>query len=251
MSLLDVQNLAIQNRSAEMQSKDPADQLKNMRKAAEQFESFFMSQIMEQAYKSIDKSEFSSGGSGEDMFQSMFMQEVSQQGASAGKGFGLADMIMDSMKKRYGMEELQSEFSTNNDARQHFFIMPSSGNKISSKFGLREHPIDNALRHHDGIDIAVPEGSPVKAAKAGEVIFSGERSGYGNTVVIRHANNYTSLYAHNADLMVKKGDMVQQGDIISLSGNTGKSTGPHLHFEIRKDGQPVDPEKMINFEKKT
>jgi murein DD-endopeptidase MepM/ murein hydrolase activator NlpD len=110
---------------------------------------------------------------------------------------------------------------------------------------LRHDPIDGKLRHHNGIDIAMPEGSPVKAAKEGKVIFSGLLSGYGNTVIVEHGNGLTSLYAHNSLNLVKEGDVVDKNSILALSGSSGRSTGPHLHFEVRKDGVAVDPMGQI------
>jgi murein DD-endopeptidase MepM/ murein hydrolase activator NlpD len=117
--------------------------------------------------------------------------------------------------------------------------------RITSRYGLRHDPIDGKLRHHNGIDIAMPEGSPVKAAKEGKVIFSGLLSGYGNTVIVEHGNGLTSLYAHNSLNLVKEGDVVDKNSILALSGSSGRSTGPHLHFEVRKDGVAVDPMGQI------
>lgn len=117
--------------------------------------------------------------------------------------------------------------------------------RITSRYGLRHDPINGKLRHHNGIDIAMPEGSPVKAAAAGKVVFSGFSAGYGNCVIIEHENGLTSLYAHNSLNLVKTGDIVDKNSILALSGSSGRSTGPHLHFEVRKDGVAVDPMGMI------
>ena len=94
---------------------------------------------------------------------------------------------------------------------------------------------------HDGIDIGVPEGTPVHAAAAGTVIYAGWMSGYGNIVVIDHGNGLSTAYAHNSQLIVGQGATVGKGFVIALSGNTGHSTGPHVHFEVRVNGSPVDP----------
>lgn len=117
--------------------------------------------------------------------------------------------------------------------------------KVSSQYGLRQDPIDGKVRHHNGMDIAVPEGTSVTSAESGKVVFSGYSSGYGNCVIIEHGNGLTSLYAHNSLNLVKTGDTVEKGKNIALSGSTGRSTGPHLHFEVRKDGAPVDPTRFI------
>jgi len=122
--------------------------------------------------------------------------------------------------------------------------LPVSG-KISSKYGLRHDPINGRLRQHNGIDIAVPEKTPVMPAAPGKVVFSGFSSGYGNYVVVEHENGLASIYGHNSVNLVKIGDAVDAHTVIALSGSTGKSTGPHLHFEVRKGGIPIDPEVQI------
>lgn len=113
--------------------------------------------------------------------------------------------------------------------------------RISSPFGERMHPILKKKRFHSGMDIAVPTGTNVLAADRGLVIYSGWNGGYGYFIVIDHGNGLATAYAHNSRLLVKEGDVVEQGQVIAKSGSTGLSTGPHLHFEVRKDGVPVDP----------
>ncbi|GAA0176717.1 peptidoglycan DD-metalloendopeptidase family protein [Clostridium sediminicola] len=118
------------------------------------------------------------------------------------------------------------------------FKRPSSG-YITSKFGRRWG------RMHNGVDFGVPTGTPNKAADGGKVIYSGWKGGYGYLVIIDHENGYKTYYGHNSILKVKVGERVYRGQTIALSGNTGNSTGPHLHFEIRKNGSPVNPLKYI------
>ncbi len=96
-------------------------------------------------------------------------------------------------------------------------------------------------RAHDGIDIAVPEGTPVRAAEAGKVVYSAPLGAYGNLVVVRHAGPYTSLYAHNEKNFAESGDFVEKGDVIAEAGETGNATGPHVHFEIRRQRKPDNP----------
>jgi murein DD-endopeptidase MepM/ murein hydrolase activator NlpD len=107
---------------------------------------------------------------------------------------------------------------------------------LTSPTGLRVDPIDGTLRLHQGVDIAIPEGTPVKPVAAGTVIFSGWRGGYGNTVVVQHRDGMTTLYGHNRLNLAKQGDVVGRETAIAFSGSTGRSTGPHLHFEAWKDG---------------
>lgn len=103
------------------------------------------------------------------------------------------------------------------------------------------------MQFHKGLDVAVAYGSPVKAAAAGKVIFSGVRGGYGNCVMIEHGNGLVTLYGHLSELLVEANDRVKVGQTIAKSGNTGRSTGPHLHYEVHKNNQPINPRLFLNF----
>lgn len=119
-------------------------------------------------------------------------------------------------------------------------IWPISG-PITSEFGWRTHPITGDQRFHSGLDIGGDYGIPVHAAQAGTVTYAGWISGYGNTVIIDHGGGVTTLYGHNQSLAVGEGQSVAQGEVISYCGSTGNSTGPHCHFEVRQNGEPVSP----------
>lgn len=114
--------------------------------------------------------------------------------------------------------------------------LPPVGGSITSAVGMRIDPIDGKWRMHNGIDIAIPQGTPVRPAASGTVIYSGMRSGYGNTVLMEHDNGVITLYAHNSKLLVSVGETVDATTPVALSGSTGRSTGPHLHFEAWRAG---------------
>lgn len=116
---------------------------------------------------------------------------------------------------------------------------------ISSAFGMRSDPIHGKLRLHAGIDIAAPAGSSVKAMAAGQVVFSGQAKGYGNLVSVDHGQGMVTRYAHNATNLVGLGEQVSSGQEIARVGTSGRSTGPHLHFEILRDGAPIDPQPYL------
>lgn len=118
---------------------------------------------------------------------------------------------------------------------------------VSSEFGLRKHHPVTSRKDvmHYGIDLAVYTGTPVKASANGLVTFAGRKGGYGRTLKIDHLNGLETLYAHNKRLKVKKGDFVKKGDVVAFSGNTGVSTGPHLHYEIRVANKPINPRKYM------
>jgi murein DD-endopeptidase MepM/ murein hydrolase activator NlpD len=124
------------------------------------------------------------------------------------------------------------------------FAWPAEG-PLTSRYGMRVSPIDGKWRLHAGIDLGVGTGTPVRASKAGTVVRAGWDEVFGNVVVLDNGGGYQTLYAHNSRLVVLVGDEVGQGQVISYSGTTGWSTGPHLHFEIHYRGAPVDPLLML------
>jgi murein DD-endopeptidase MepM/ murein hydrolase activator NlpD len=115
------------------------------------------------------------------------------------------------------------------------------GGRITSSYGPRVHPILGTTRLHTGVDFGAAYGTPISAAASGKVIHSGGFGGYGNTVIIDHGGGMSTLYAHQSEVRVSLGDQVESGATIGLVGSTGLSTGPHLHFEVRILGSPVDP----------
>ncbi len=133
------------------------------------------------------------------------------------------------------------------------FIRPIVG-AITSGFGWRRHPIFRSTRFHSGVDIAGPNRTPVKASNSGKVIHSGWYGGYGKVVIINHGTlrdgdyagrKVSTLYAHMSSTIVSVGNYVKKGDVVGYEGSTGYSTGPHLHFEVRIDGKPINPLKFI------
>jgi len=110
---------------------------------------------------------------------------------------------------------------------------------------ITQNLLDNALVDHPGIDIAVPVGTYIRAAGAGVVVEAREDSIYGRYLVLDHGRGYRSLYAHASHLLVGEGDLVRRNEVIALSGSTGQSTAPHLHFEVLRDGEPIDPLSMV------
>jgi hypothetical protein len=121
---------------------------------------------------------------------------------------------------------------------------------ISSPFGWRNHPIFGTSRFHTGIDLAYGSGTSIKASRAGKVVSAGSMGGYGNAVIIDHGDGYKTLYAHMSSITVTKGQIVSQGEEVGKVGSTGYSTGPHLHFEIQKNGNAVDPVPLLSYQPK-
>lgn len=126
----------------------------------------------------------------------------------------------------------QKEWNLSYDS---IFLWPVKGGKISSGFGIRNG------RFHEGLDITAKVGAPIQAIGNGRVVYSGTINGYGHTVVIYHGGGISSVYAHNRENLVRVGDLVEKSQAVATLGATGHVTGPHVHFEIRKDGEAVNP----------
>jgi murein DD-endopeptidase MepM/ murein hydrolase activator NlpD len=122
---------------------------------------------------------------------------------------------------------------------------PVPGAWISSYFGRRVDPFTGTMAFHSGIDFAAAAGTSARAVAPGAVTWAGERAGYGELVEINHGNGYVTRYAHNSRLLVKVGERVEKGQAVSSVGSTGRSTGPHLHFEVLKNGHQIDPLKFV------
>lgn len=146
-----------------------------------------------------------------------------------------------------------------------FIRTPVAFSRISSRFGFRRHPVLNRIRSHKGVDYAAPQGTPVKATGEGRIIHRGRRGGYGNTVMIRHANGIVTLYGHLSKFAKGQGvgHRVKQGQLIGYVGSTGLATGPHLHYEFHVNGvhqnplsvrlpnaEPLNPRRLADFQRK-
>jgi murein DD-endopeptidase MepM/ murein hydrolase activator NlpD len=123
---------------------------------------------------------------------------------------------------------------------------PVSDGWLSSYFGYRTDPFTGRSEFHEGVDIAGKMGEPVVSVAAGVVTYAGKRSGYGNLVEINHGNGFVTRYGHNSAILVAVGDTVRKGQAIALMGSTGRSTGPHVHFEVWRGGKVVNPIKYLN-----
>ena len=120
--------------------------------------------------------------------------------------------------------------------------------RIASGYGWRVDPVYHTSRFHEGMDFTAPTGTDIYATGNGKVVYSGWRQGYGETVEVDHGYNYITRYAHCSKRLVKVGQEVKRGDIIALVGSTGKSTGPHLHYEVRYNGKAVDPRNFYFYD---
>jgi murein DD-endopeptidase MepM/ murein hydrolase activator NlpD len=166
--------------------------------------------------------------------------------ADAAKGF---DQAFDETVTRLD-DALSRLDSIRSEATSYPLLMPVAGQKISSNFGYRTDPILGGKAFHSGMDFSAPTGVAVQASAAGTVIHAGSNGGYGNMIEIKHASGWTSRYAHLSKILVQEGDAVEAGATIGAIGSTGRSTGPHLHFEVRKSDAAHDPAPFLRMGRK-
>jgi murein DD-endopeptidase MepM/ murein hydrolase activator NlpD len=156
----------------------------------------------------------------------------------------LAEQINDREQQLETLESLMVDRSLQSDV----FVAgrPVLKGWMSSRYGRRTDPFTGKVAWHSGVDFAGKQGSEIVAVASGVVVESGERNGYGGMIKVNHGSGFQTRYAHNKKNFVKVGDVVKKGQIIALMGSTGRSTGPHVHFEVYKYGRPVDPAAYIN-----
>lgn len=240
---------------------------------AQQFEAMLMTQMMREMRRSmLDENE----GEGEDGFGSGALTdtgdiELAQQLSKTG-GIGLTAALLKVFERQVPGGDKADAASAAETAAVAATTAPAAGvatghvasaaiaptgspaispsditalAPISSRYGWRNDPMTGAHKFHQGIDIAVAYGRDVKSAAAGTVAFSGVLNGYGNTVIVDHQDGRQTRYAHLSQQLVRAGDAVGEGQILGKSGNSGRSTGPHLHFEMLVNGHPVDPTSSV------
>jgi murein DD-endopeptidase MepM/ murein hydrolase activator NlpD len=169
------------------------------------------------------------------------LAKIEQDKAAVEKA--LKQLEQDSKRLERIIRDLQSPAS-DKPAPTGKFLRPISG-AITSDYGMRLHPILKEKRMHTGIDLRGAKGTPIKAAESGTVIFTGWMGAYGQVVIIDHGGGVSTMYAHQSSILVKNGQKVARGETIGKVGSTGWSTGPHLHFEVRKNGTPVNPHNYL------
>lgn len=173
--------------------------------------------------------------------QQAFLAQVRQEKSVIERA--LAELEEDSYRLAAEIRRIQLSRSRSGlSAPTGKFAWPTPGyNRITSDYGMRMHPILRTQRMHTGIDISAPMGSPAVAGEVGEVIYTGWFGGYGWTVVVDHGGGVSSMYPHLSRITVKEGDIVARGQEVGKIGTSGLSTGPHMHFEVRENGDPVNP----------
>jgi murein DD-endopeptidase MepM/ murein hydrolase activator NlpD len=239
-------------------------------KAAKGLEAHFIRQMLSEMRSSSPGGLLDDGFAGS-TFREMLDEKLADQMA-AGGGIGIAKAVQRELEKGVNRSTLLTEqepggahrstsltcqgsaganrsisltcpaSSVRAYARTALTIQPVDG-AITSPFGARLDPLDGDLRGHAGLDLRAPAGSPARAAGAGTVVRAEAAGGYGNLVVVDHGGGLETRYAHLAHIDVEPGQRIEAGQSLGLVGATGRTTGPHLHFEVRRDGRAIDPER--------
>lgn len=264
------------------QKATPAAEREKLSELAAQFESTLMLEMIKQMRKSLIDDASEGDGLGKETYSSTIDSELAMHLAKAG-GMGLTPMLVGAWERQQGAQApgtvmprteglpVSTAPSTRGRGAVGLTSTPAGvsairpamdastpdatsaptalslemGGRVSSTYGWRADPFKGQSKFHGGIDLAVRYGTEVPAAAAGTVVTAQEQGGYGLTVVVRHANGFESRYAHLSSLDVKAGDTVAQGQQVGRVGSTGRSTGPHLHFEVTQAGHRVDPERFV------
>jgi murein DD-endopeptidase MepM/ murein hydrolase activator NlpD len=254
------------------QATDVAEQMRNvdLLTAARKFEGYMTQVLVREMRKTVPEGLFTS--SAMDIFAGILDEEFSARISESGQ-LGLAEQLLGGLTgdrqtsaAQLHPSRLMGESGESGESRGRSFVsyanaasenlgsgkmrgrLPVHG-QLSSRFGWRNSPIEGHRHHHDGMDIAASKGTRIDAVRSGTVEFAGQSRGYGNMVIIDHGNGLTSRYAHCDELKVTEGDRIRSGQAIATVGSTGRSTGPHLHFEIRQDGEMIDPQEFFGWRK--
>jgi murein DD-endopeptidase MepM/ murein hydrolase activator NlpD len=221
-----------------------------MQEQLEEFASLLIFQMLQTMRRTIPHTGLLDKGVAHDLYMSLFDQEIARHMARR-QDLGLTSLLDQQFQvlpegtvqpsRRLHAVEAYRQWQEPG-FRQ--LVFPVDG-QLSSPFGWRQDPFDGTEKWHDGVDIAAPAGSLVRAAAAGQVVFSGDRQGYGNLVILEHQDGYQTYYAHNAERLVETGTVVKRGQPIARVGQTGRATGPHVHFEIHRHDQALDPHPFL------
>lgn len=218
----------------------------------QQFEGMLLTEMLRDLR--MEEPDDSSFGLGGDTMADTMRAELGLSLSKAG-GLGLGDMLARAFARQQGVDTVEGtapivavpagiaigSAPAASAATTPPVVAALDPSAVSSPYGWRGDPFTGQARFHAGTDLRLAYGTPVAAPAAGTVNFAGERGGYGTTIVIDHGNGRETLFAHLSSLDARVGDRVEAGQTIARSGNSGRSTGPHLHVEVREDGRPVDP----------
>jgi murein DD-endopeptidase MepM/ murein hydrolase activator NlpD len=215
---------------------DTPDKAASPEEVGRQAEAMFARMLLKEVRKAMPE-EGLLGGRESAMWQDLMDETLAERIAEGGH-LGLADQLARELGGTPTVPTTHAVRPHRHGREVHG--APTHG-RITSHFGHRSDPFHGRRKFHSGIDIGAPAGTPIQAVRPGRVVFAGEAGTYGNLVVVEHADGLETRYAHARDVHVRVGQRVGRGESLGTVGSTGRSTGPHLHFEVRRGGRAVDP----------
>ncbi len=222
---------------------DPNDHKeRELQKACRDFEAVFTYQLLKSMRRTVDKCDLFHGGQGEEIYESMLDQELSKDLAGVGSS-SLGNLLYQQL--RAGLPQAGDQGTAVDGASGQPPQWPLRGQEISSDFGWRKDPLSGRAQFHRGIDLPAIAGTMVRACLSGRVVRSEYQDGYGNLVEMDHGHGFNTLYAHNQVNLVEVGAWVERGGLLARVGASGRATGSHLHFEVRKQGRHLDPQSFL------
>ncbi len=263
---------------AHAQGPDGETRLRELKKATQEFEAVFIGYMLKVMRSTVEPADEEGGALGKDIYLSMFDQEISLQMAR-NSSLGIGEMMYRQLEQTVKETKavpgsspsetpaLRVPANTEHPMQGHPELPASHHGKeattdtsmeapttwtapvegrLSSTFGKRADPFTQATRFHRGVDISAPAGTLIRAAQSGTVVFSGHLRGYGNTIILEHAGGYRTLYGHASRNLVREGDTISTEQVIGEVGSSGRSTGTHLHFELQKSGERLDPKEFLS-----
>jgi murein DD-endopeptidase MepM/ murein hydrolase activator NlpD len=208
---------------------------------AREFESLLLGEMIGAMRKTIPDSGLLESSGANHMLDGVFDQELARSLTGRAR-LGIAEQIAAQIERRAGGRPAAPVTPVVGSVPEH--VLPVAG-RVTSGFGERRDPVGGGAEFHAGIDLAAPKGSQVRAIAAGTVSFSGNRGNAGNVVELQHGGGLVTLYAHLDRPLVAAGQKVGAGQVVATVGSTGRTTGPHLHFAVRRYGQAVDPTPLL------
>jgi len=248
----------LENKIRAAQNSTGDKQKNELKKVSQEFESLFIAQLLKVMRETIEESGLMEGGFGKSIYTDLFDQEVARSMAKRGV-LGISDLLYKNLSDKnsqVGQPTSTNPAPSNEAPAQTSPADSGTSSKpepeisdlqlpvqapVSSSFGMRNDPFSHQATFHKGVDLAAPDGTKVVAALPGTVISAGYETGYGNNVLIQHSGGLQTRYGHLGSVNVKAGDVVDSESVLGTVGNTGRSTGSHLHFEVTRMGKPVDP----------
>ena len=251
---LDLQLEGIRNRFTQAHSSKGEERLTELKAATQEFEAVFVNYMLKVMRSTIEPADEETSSLGKDVYMGMFDNEISLD-IARNNSMGIGDLLYRQLEGtvREGKEKQSPRTrppSSSQDGKieAEAWSNPVEG-ALTSSYGFRNDPFSGDVRFHHGLDISAPAGTAIRAAQAGRVVFSGYLGGFGNTIILEHVNGYRTLYGHTARNLVNSGELVEAEQEIGIVGNTGRSKGTHLHFELQKGSQGINPLEFLTVAK--